>query len=118
MGYYFTMMGDLKIKKEKIKEFKEKLKEIKKKADKEEFYFVNYFFGDDFSIDEGGWLNWEEYYGKWYGDEEFVKFIKDFVEETRIYFVGEDGQQWGYYFDGKGRVFMIGFKEEIVKELK
>lgn len=116
MGYYSQMEINIKIKSELIEKFKKKIEEIKNRKEKEKKEW-EYRFIDDLEVVDG-YFDYPDYYCKWYEDENFVKFIKDFVEEGRIRFTGEDGEKWGYYFDGKGKVFNLVYKEEIGSELK
>jgi len=124
MGYYSSMSGDLKIKKDKIQEFKDAVlklqQDTKQETPKQDF--VWFFFGEEndseWNVDENGWLEWEDYYQKWYESDDFAKFIKEYVEECEVHFVGEDGERWGYTFDGKGKCWLKEYKEERGEEIK
>ena len=44
-------------------------------------------------------------------------YLKDKVEEGYLTFDGEDHSKWGYWFDGKGKVFHVTFEPEIGSEI-
>lgn len=115
MGYYSEANFNVQIKKEKIAEFQKAVAELKadkiKKPDDINLDFTDYFFADDFNIDENGYFEYNDFYNKWYDSELFAVFIRDFVTDGRITFYGEDGEKWGYYFDGNGNAHNLNFVE-------
>ena len=52
-------------------------------------------------------------YGEWPGHLELALFLRPFVNKGTLRFVGDDGERWGYFFDGKGSVFPIVYQEVI-----
>lgn len=109
MGYYSTMEMGLEIKESMVEDF---LEEVEKRK-KEDCDLSNFFLAD-LSLDEDRGISFPEYFGKWYGDEEFAKFVAKYVEEGRLTFTGEDGEKWGYFFDGRGNVKLIEYIEKVL----
>ena len=108
MGYYTTMEISVEIKKEKINEFRS-LIESKRNDDTE----LSQNFLQDIKVNEDGSLEFEECYGRHYGDKDFVKLLAPFVEEGYVEFFGDDGARWGYHFCGDGRVKHIVYESKI-----
>ena len=70
-------------------------------------------FVEEVAIDAGGRLYVEEPFGRWDEHREFACILAPFVFEGFLRSVGEAECQWGYYFDGRGSVYEIRFREEI-----
>lgn len=120
MGYYSEMDFAGKLKPNKVEELKKKIKEIKEKSKKskklEGFYW---YFLEDAMItknENGWWIDWDDYDGKWYFDEEFAKFIAPYVENQDMIFHGEDGETWGYRFQD-GKILILEAVMEVKGEL-
>lgn len=120
MGYSSAMECNVKIKLDRKEHFLKAVEEAKKKRaeiQKKAGYNQEYEFVDEFLLEleiaEDGNLEYDDYYQKWYADEEFVKFLAPYVREGTLRFVGEDGERWGYHFDGKGGIRLLRFIEEI-----
>ncbi len=105
MGYHSQMDINLHIKPSLIKKFIALVK--RKREEKSEL--ARYYL-EDLLIEEGQ-IRFIEYYNKWYGDGEFARFLAPYVQEGSLVFRGEDGINWGYWFDGKGNVQIIEFIE-------
>lgn len=134
MGFYSTIEETANIKKEKVEEFRQKCKEMRERRNKGEFdveydaegkkspyknlknqyEFIDYFIDEDWlKIADDGSMDFNDWTGKFYGDEGFAVFIAPYVEEGRMIFCGEDGGKYGYEFDGKGKVFHLDFPDPI-----
>jgi hypothetical protein len=119
MGYYSQMEINLKVKKEKIEILRKEIERLNQEYEEKmrtrtgivDSDLIVYFL-TELDIDDEGYFNFPIYYDKWYGNEEFVKFIADYVNEGTLIFTGEDGEKWGYMFDGKGKVYNLIFKTE------
>lgn len=117
MGYYSTICADVKVKPEKLKEFKRAVEKLKRKRKKETdragfWTFIDYFL-QDMIIEDDGCLNWDECYQKWYESGSFALFIEPYMEaNSKVIFIGEDGERWGYEFDGEGNIGNIHYVEE------
>ena len=68
-------------------------------------------------VDDDGFLEYEDYYEKHYDDDKFAWFLKDYATEGKLIYTGEDGERWGYYFDGKGKLFVLEFIEKVGMEI-
>lgn len=125
MGYNSELQIETTIKKSKIEEFRTLLKNklnnhnVVNRLSGDSFhgYWMDYFL-QDLEITDDGELEYPEYDTKWYDSEKFALFIKEYVEAGYIKFIGEDGERWGYYFDGEGKLFNLVYTEEIGKEIK
>ncbi len=58
-------------------------------------------FKQEMEIDDDGLFFVDEC--KFYGEKNFIKYLTDKVTEGDLLFTGEDGFQYGYRFDGKGK---------------
>ena len=112
MGYNSEISHELTIKPILLEEFKQAVKERIEMFMEKDDNIVDYFLGE-LTIGHDGKLEWDEIYAKHYGDEEFAQFIAQFVEQGYLRFVGEDGERWGYWFDGNGGVKRLRYVEEI-----
>jgi hypothetical protein len=116
MGYNSEIIPELRVNPALFEEFKHAVKKrTEAPARKRDDDLVDCFFGD-MEIGHEGRLEWDEIYGKHYGDEEFAQFIAPFVEQGYLRFLGEDGERWGYWFDGNGGVKRLRYVEEIENE--
>ena len=123
MGYYSTLETNVVIKKDKIKSFNKMMDDIEKAVTKIEFVMPSektgreweYYFYDLRADDEGRLhCKSEDNEQKWYNSEQFVDFLKGFVESGTLQFVGEDGEGWGWEFkDGKIRCLSLEWKEGV-----
>ena len=128
MGYYSNIVFETKIRGDKVKEFRKEFKRIKREAEKQssekkwdgkEYILWDWnlvCLDEDNPIDNDGEFNLIDSDGKWYHTEEFAQFLMDYVMEGYIYWLGEDGEKWGYYFDGKGGVW--GLEWEMKRTVK
>jgi len=111
MGYYSTIEVDLPVRKGREQAFLRAL-EAARKADQKAKRWGTF---DGIALEEGLIIATEPE-GKWYYDRELIAFLAPFVEAGRIRFLGEDGERWGYDFDGKGNVFALEWKEQRSKQ--
>ena len=109
MGYYENATFDFKIKKNKQKQLLKKIKEMSKDNPLKQWWFNENFNG----IDKYDYLDYRNYYQRWYYEEDFLKFIKDYAEEGYLTFLGEDSEISKYYFDGKGEVYEVMTYERV-----
>lgn len=110
MGYYSGMDVHLVVKREMEVAFSLAIERENNLNGELSASFLQYIYTENRSI------AFCEYYGKWYNEEEFVIFLAPYVEEGKLLFTGEDGERWGYYFDGKGNVQFIYFVETVSDE--
>jgi hypothetical protein len=61
----------------------------------------------EMTVSDDGDIEFEEYWGKWYGSDELALFLAPFVLAGQMHLHGEDGDCWGYEFDGKGKVYEL-----------
>jgi len=106
MGMYSTleMMG--KVKKDKVEELKQGVKKLLE-SKKHDFDFVHYFLEDmKITQDSEGnwWIEWDDYYRKWYDADNFVKFIAPFLEPQDIILYEDSNDVWGYRIREDGTV--------------
>ncbi len=108
MGYYSTISIDCTI--SDPEGFKGLLAEIKLKlaSDIAEDWQqeLNLFY-----LDEEDDFICEDYYQKWYYDEQWVAAIAPFISEGEIEFIGEDSERWGYIIED-GKVFWIKYEKK------
>lgn len=57
----------------------------------------------DMVVEDNGYFYFEDEC-KFYGSDDFINYLAPLVTEGDLLFRGEDGEQWGYRFDGKGKV--------------
>jgi len=100
MGYYTTISVDLAVKEEKIEAFYRKLEEMRSVTDPVKQWFRCY---SDLTVDENGAIQFEDNYRKWYGEEEFYNFVKEYVTSGEIVGYGDEFEDyWKIVFDGNG----------------
>src|SRR3989304_3227059 len=118
MGYYSTLELDVKVKIDKIEALKKAIADkkaqctcntVKSGGLCEIDDFPHYLFWDDFKVDSEGHLLWDEWTIKWYKDTELAIFLKDYFGAGDMVFVGENGERWGYRFDGDGNAYNLEF---------
>lgn len=105
MGYYSTMGGCLRVWEDKRVVFEEAIEVFRREHSGKK---MSRFF-EEMTISDDRWIEYDESTGKWYGDDEFAKFIAPFVEDGRLSFIGDDNERWEYRFDGEGNVFFSEF---------
>lgn len=66
------------------------------------------WFLEDLEVEDNGNLAIQEYTAKHYDTDKLAHWLKD-KAEGRLEFVGEDGERWGYEFDGKGKAYQIRY---------
>lgn len=61
-------------------------------------------------VEDGNYFVVEEFLGEKYGDDEILfTAIAPYIEAgSEIHFIGEDGNEWKYVFDGKTMKELIG----------
>ena len=121
MGYESSLEEDFKIKKEFIEKVRKKINDFNEKNNEKrgDNFWLDFrtLFFESLTIDDEGYLDRNEHYGKWGSlDRDYAFFLKDFVGAGKMIFAGEDGEKWGFFFDGKGNVFEISFIEKISVE--
>lgn len=118
MSHNSTVETNLKVKADKKGELKRTLKRIKDKPIEslrswERFNLLGLTIGKD---------QYLEFLPDNYGDfrftDAFAYFLKDYVESGELSYVGEDGERWGYEFDGNGNVYHLRFTQERGEKLK
>ena len=113
MGYYSTILEIPNIKSRKLKEVRELIKKAKSSTDFNSF--EPYFLCNTELVKNS--LELVDWNRKFYNDHLFAFAFKDFFVKGKLIFNGEDSERWGYYFDGKGKVFELEFYEKKGKEL-
>ena len=120
MGYYSTMENSIKIKNEKIAELRKLRGELIINPSKLNAGHLTQYIQFDLEqmiIEDDGMIYWDELYGKWYADKILAEILAPFVESGDIVYQGEDGERWGYHFDGTGRVFNLIFVKKVGSEI-
>lgn len=115
MGYSSYLVCDFRVLPERKNNFLKAVENAKKQWEETKnpkLEFVETYFDDEFLLLDDGYFEYFEHYGKWYNDEEFAKFLTPYVRGRLIY-EGEDGNKWGYYFDGDGCCYDIQYVEAI-----
>ena len=67
-------------------------------------------------VDEKGRIEISRNFCDWSGNDEFALWLKNLVEEGTMEFIGEDGNNWGYWFDGKGNVHELKYPDRVPKK--
>jgi hypothetical protein len=81
---------------DKVEELKKEIEEIKKIPIDKQKDFMKYFIVDMEIVENefGVFIDWEDYYQKWYDSDGFVRFIKKYLKPQDIIFT--DSGVWGY----------------------
>ncbi|MBI4775961.1 MAG: hypothetical protein HY788_17610 [Deltaproteobacteria bacterium] len=104
MGYYITVLPALRIKEEYIDAVR-RLVELERQKGEEQ----NQFLGE-MELSESGDVEYDEPRRKWQETgESFARKLASFVKEGILEFQGEEGERWGYEFDGKGNVYCLEY---------
>jgi len=115
MGYYSTAEFHFRIKPEHIEAIRNILKQRSDKLlDEVDTSLAR------LKINERGEIEPKEedsYHEKWYHTDEMANFFGAFSEEGYMMFMGEDGNLWGYEFDGEGNVFIRNVRMERGEKL-
>lgn len=67
---------------------------------------------DQLYLDEDNDLVCEDYYQKWYYDQQLVAAIAPFISEGEIEFIGEDSERWGYIIEDKNVYWIVYEKKK------
>ena len=105
MGYYSSADFDFRINKNQVEDLRKEIKKMRLSEDKRPC-FSNFL--EDVKISDDGYLDYGDYYQKWYDDEDFVRFIRDYATNGTLKFCGEDSSEWGYEFSD-GKVYRLEF---------
>lgn len=111
MGYYFQIFAELQVKKGSEQAFAEAVAAAKKTDQEGE----NWGTFDGITSDNG-WIEADYDDRKWWDAAKLAQLLAAFVEPGDIRFLGEDGDQFGYEFDGHGNVFELAWGRERSKE--
>ena len=106
MGYYSIMDIYLKIKAESIEKFKKISEQDDIKSIDTKRHVLKRFF-ESITIQNDGGIYIEEASQKWYDSDHLAEFLSPYVSKGKIEFTGEDGEKWGYDFDGNGGVYNL-----------
>ena len=110
MGYYSSRDAEI-IKPERVEDFKRELNKMLELPDKKQPDWVGYFYYDGVpQIENDGSIELADHFCKWYDSHIWAVCFSPFAEKQTIEFVGEDGERWGFYFDGKGKVYAIRYE--------
>lgn len=118
MGYESMLEITNQVKPDKVKEARKALQMLLMNQDVSNW---------GMKINTDGTIELEEWYGKFYDDDQYVRTLLPFLTNGCWYFTGEDGSKWGYEIeDGKlynliskwerGEVIKIGLLPRV--ELK
>ena len=113
MGYYTTVFVDVRIPQDKIEAFHKEVNRIKDAINRAEKYgeecldeWFNYYW--DISINDGGYIEFEEAHRKWYEEEKFYDWLLQFNPQGSIILIGESLDGAVVVFkDGKWAVYDI-----------
>ncbi|MBI4659758.1 MAG: hypothetical protein HY735_13035 [Verrucomicrobia bacterium] len=113
MGYYSYLGIELQVKEGLEVEFLEALAKQRRHCEENDLR-------DGVLLDElrlvGRELTYDDFWCKWGDGLEFARFLAPFVETGNLRFEGEDGERWGYHFDGNGNVFALRWREEFSEQ--
>ena len=111
MGYVSTICLSVRIKPELIDSVRAELDKYPNSKDQLSGY--EFSFKDEFlayaDITDDGILEIDESEQKWEDDEAFAEWLTDKCFSGRMEFTGEDGERWGYEFDGLGGCFEVEY---------
>lgn len=108
MGYYSNIRIDLKIKPKARPKIRRIINQFNNTPNDNHEEWKHYFLYD-IKIEDDGYITLDDYNRKFYHDDEFVLWLKDYCTKGTIQFVGEDGERWGYDFDGEGNVYELEY---------
>jgi hypothetical protein len=106
MGFYSDICPYFRIRDDKLVEFATAFEALKVKAATMNSsndippWVVEHI--ETLKIDIHGDLNMEDASGKWYYTDEMAAFLAPFATDGGMDFTGEDGEKWGFQFNGKG----------------
>ena len=109
MGYYSELRQDLVIKEALIPKIRKEIEKRKEIMEKNNEYIVWHI--GTMEVDNDGTLEWKDTNCKWYESEKLAVFLSKFVEEGKMVFIGEDGERWGFWFDGEDNIYWLSFPE-------
>lgn len=110
MGYQSKLniaKGRMQIKTELLKKA---LREIKEKQKDEDIGC----YLEQMEIDNEGYIDFPEYYQKWYCSTMLFSFLAPFLENVIIEFIGEDGESWGYEIN-EGILYHIRITKKYIR---
>jgi hypothetical protein len=107
MGYYSVMELDVSARSEKVDALKKAMEAFLK--GQKDSRLAGHLA--DLKVDPDGSLYFatEDFLRKWQ-DEALAVFLSSFVQAGEIRMTGEDGERWGYAFDGKGGVYSVSYR--------
>lgn len=106
MGYYSTIDPQVKVKPEHIGRVTKITESANMKAKADISDYLIWHLSEMMVLSNGN-IDFFEYYQKWYDDEKLARLLAPFVKKGIIEFVGDDGDRWGYWFDGKGGLYEL-----------
>lgn len=120
MSYYSNVSLDFRIRLERLTEFTSQLEQLVKAMQKEQNEdnidnWIAYNLAG-LSVNNNGELDYEDYHSKHYDTDKFAWWLKDYSTKGRMKYMGEDDDQWGYEFNGKGKVYYLEFVERRGEE--
>jgi hypothetical protein len=111
MGYYSELRQDLVIKEALIPKLRKEIEKRKEIMEKNNEYIVWHI--GTMEVDNDGALEWEDTNCKWYESEKLAVFLAKYVNEGKMVFIGEDGERWGFWFDGEGHAYWLVFPAPV-----
>lgn len=118
-GYYSEIRNDIKIKEGMADKLNHAINtKLKEYDDTGKPEFAYFFLKCSLEIKDN-YLKFIDRESKFMDFKNFGRFMAEYAEQQQVEFVGEDGERWGIYFDGKGKVFYLIFPPPMAgKEIK
>ena len=121
MGYCTTVVMDLKVQTKKVRKFRKLIARMKAKCSMTDWFG---YYGDIQVADDGA-ISFEYEDRKWYSEQDFYDFIKNYVTKGTITGAGEDvDDRWQVEFDGDGHweilkmVFLTNREMDMLNTMK
>jgi hypothetical protein len=120
MGYYSTIHPNFRIIPAQIEPLRKCLEKLYQEAqelskkdldttdDSNPALVAHNLLEECFWIDDKGYPDFADYYGKWNKSEVLATILAPFIDKGSLEFGGEDEQQWGYTFE-KGKVYEMRY---------
>jgi len=62
-------------------------------------------------LDDDKELTCEDFYQKWYYEEQWIRAIAPFIETAELEFIGEDSERWGYIIE-KRKAYCLEYEKK------
>jgi len=62
-------------------------------------------------LDDDNELTCEDFYQKWYYEEQWIRAIAPFIASAELEFIGEDSERWGYIIE-KRKAYCLEYEKK------